>query len=362
VRRWTARLRPVALLSAVIAGAIACASGPASRRADGPGHQRHGAAGRPGTSRAEAQSLPALQVRLAPYRLPTAVSGAAVSRDGSTLLVAGGLLADSSSSRSVIRIDPRSGRSAAAGQLALPVHDAASAVLGGKLLIFGGGLTLSYAAVQRPSADGGMFYGNLPAPRSDLVAVTQGKTAYIAGGHGGSVFARTVLATTDGRHFRVVARLPVPVRYPGVAAAGGNLWIFGGLVSRGPVRAVQCVNLRTGRARLAGRLPHPLAAAAAFALDGTIYVAGGLTTGGSPGPRRGAARLVTSAVVLRFDQTRMSFSAAGPLPVPVAHAAVAVSGRIAYLVGGLDGARTVGAIMTFQLAPRPDNPSPARRG
>ena len=290
-----------------------------------------------------------LRVRPAPYRLPAAVSGEAVSPDGRGLLVSGGLLADQASSGSVIRVDPRTGRSVVAGRLAMPVHDAASAVLGGRLLVFGGGTYSSSAAVQRPSRASGAMYGTLPAPRSDLLAVTEGTTAYLAGGHSSGAYARTVLATTDGRHFRVVARLPLPVRYPGVVAAGASLWIFGGLTPDGPVSAVQQVNLRTGRARLAGRLPHPLAAAAAFVLDGTIYVAGGLT----PGSPARSPQLVTSSAVLRFDQAGPSFAAAGTLPVPVAHAGVAVTEGVAYLVGGLDGTRTVRAVTTFQVIRRP---------
>jgi len=346
----------VLLPCTVLAGA--CTSVPAVRQAARPGQQAAGQtsrashAGRAGTSRSSALPRLVLQVRPAPYRLPAAVSGEAVSADGHGLLVSGGLLADQSSSGSVIRIDLRTGRSVVAGHLAMPVHDAASAVLGGRLLVFGGGTFSSSAAVQRPSPGSGAVYGTLPAPRSDLLAVTQGTTAYLAGGHNSGTYARTVLATTDGRHFRVVARLPLPVRYPGVVATGTQLWIFGGLTPHGPVSAVQRVDLRTGRARLAGRLPHPLAAAAAFALDGTIYVAGGLAAG-SPARAGGSSQLVTSSAVLRFDQAGSSFSAAGTLPVPVAHAGVGVTSGVAYLVGGLDGSRTVGAVTTFQVIRRP---------
>ena len=322
---------------------LACTSQPASRA----GH-----ASQAGPSRFSVRPGQVLRVRPAPYRLPAAISGEAVSPDGRGLLVSGGLLADQSSSGSVIRVDLRTGRSVVAGHLAMPVHDAASAVLGGRLLVFGGGTYSSSAAVQRPSPAGGAMYGTLPAPRSDLIAITEGTTAYLAGGHSGGTYARTVLATTDGRHFRVVARLPLPVRYPGVVAAGAQLWIFGGLTPSGPVSAVQRVNLRTGRARLAGKLPHPLAAAAAFVLDGTIYVAGGLTPR-SPARASGPSRLVASSAVLRFDQARPSFAAAGTLPVPVAHAGVAVTRGVAYLVGGLDGSRTVGAVTTFQVIRRP---------
>lgn len=349
----TARLARPGVLPWIALGmvlAAGCASGPAVRQAARP-RQQSSSAQPSSVQPSSVQPRRVLQVRAAPYRLPAAVSGEAVSPDGRSLLVAGGLLANQTSSGSVVRIDLRTGRSVVAGHLAMPVHDAASAELGGRLLVFGGGTYSSSTAVQRPSSGSGALYGTLPTPRSDLLAVTEGRTAYLVGGHNSGSYARTVLATTDGRHFRVVTRLPLPVRYPGVVAAGTQLWVFGGLTPDGPVAAVQRVDLRTGRARRAGRLPHPLAAAAAFALNGTIYVAGGLTTG-SPS-RGGSSHLVTSSAVLRFNQSSPSFSTAGTLPVPVAHAGVAVVSGIAYLVGGLDGSRTVGAVTVFQAIRRP---------
>ena len=342
----------LAVLAVLLPGAMLAGTVLAGRAGHAGQAGHAGRSAKADTRRSAVPPRRVLQVRPAPYRLPAALSGEAVSPDGRGLLVSGGLLADQSSSGAVIRVDPRTGRSVTAGHLAMPVHDAASAVLRGRLLIFGGGTYSSSAAVQRPAPASGAVYGTLPAPRSDLLAVTEGATAYLAGGHSGGAYARTVLATTDGRHFRIVARLPLPVRYPGVVAAGAKLWIFGGLTPAGPVGAVQRVDLRTGRARLAGRLPRPLAAAAAFVLDGTIYVAGGLTPG-SPARAGGSSRLVTSSAVLRFDQARPSFAAAGTLPVPVAHAAVAVTRGVAYLVGGLDGSRTVGAVTTFRVRNRP---------
>jgi hypothetical protein len=39
-----------------------------------------------------------------------------------------------------------------------------------------------------------------------------------------------------------------------------------------------------------------------------------------------------------------------------------VAGGVAYLVGGLDGSRTLGAVTTFRLIRRPGSRTPARRG
>ena len=43
----------------------------------------------------------------------------------------------------------------------------------------------------------------------------------------------TVLATTDDREFRLLARLSEAVRYPAVAAVGNSVYLFGGLQSGG---------------------------------------------------------------------------------------------------------------------------------
>lgn len=362
-----ARSAPIVMSLAAVALALACAG--SSPGQAGPGQVRQGQArhgqvrqgqarrqgGGAGTAIRAARALApprrGLRIRRAAYRLPVALSGEVASPDGSHLIVAGGLLADQSGSSAVVRIDVRTGTSSAAGQLALPVHDAACAVLGGRLLVFGGGTGDSYATVQRFSRADARYsalYGALPAPRSDLTAVSAGHTVYLAGGHGNSGYARAVLATTDGRHFRSVAMLPVPVRYPAVAVVGGDLWVFGGLTPRGPVADVQRVNLRTGQAQRAGRLPRPLEAGSAFTLAGTIYVAGG-TTIGSPGTRGGARPLVTSSVVRRFAPRNRAFQIVGRLPAPVSHAAVAVTGGVAYLVGGLDGSQTVRTISTLRL-------------
>jgi hypothetical protein len=55
-----------------------------------------------------------------------------------------------------------------------------------------------------------------------------------------------VLATTNGHTFMAVARLPVPVRYPAVAALGGQIFVFGGQAATGahagtPTDVIQAV-------------------------------------------------------------------------------------------------------------------------
>jgi len=58
----------------------------------------------------------------------------------------------------------------------------------------------------------------LTRPRSDSDGVLAGPVGYLVGGYDGATTDPRVLATTDGRHFQVAARLPVLVRYAGTAA------------------------------------------------------------------------------------------------------------------------------------------------
>ena len=283
-----------------------------------------------------------LQVMPAPYQLPAPLSREVALPGASGLLIAGGLTAQGTSTDAVTGLDPMTGATRAAGHLAAATHDAGGASLGGQAYLFGGGTAASVPTVQAIAAGTsaqGVVVGQLPAARSDASGVTAGSVAYVIGGYDGTRWDPRVLATRDGQHFRVAARLPVPVRYAAVAVAAGEIWVFGGQTPSGATSAIQRISPATGRATMAGHLLAPLQGAAAIVLDGQIYVAGG------------AAAAATSQMVYRFDPATSSVSAAGRLPVPVAYAAGAAIGRVGYLIGGEDGPRAVPTVTTLRLVP-----------
>jgi hypothetical protein len=285
-----------------------------------------------------------VQVLSAAYQLPAPVAREVVLVRGHDLLIAGGLTQRGTTTGSVTRLDPVTGRARPGGRLAAPTHDAAGAMLGGRPLVFGGGIQASTASVQALGMNGtSAVTGRLPGPRSDLSAVTLGATAYLIGGYNGTRYATQVLATADGRHFRAVARLPVPVRYAAVSGEGSRIWVFGGEVPSGFTSAIQQIDVTTGRSSVVGHLPAPLSGAAGFTLGGRVFVAGGQVD------RHG--RLGTSRAVLAYRPGRPGVAAAGSLPVPVANAAAAVLGGTAFLVGGNNGQRQVPTVTELRLVP-----------
>jgi hypothetical protein len=295
----------------------------------------------PAPSRAAPAPL-ALQVTPAAYQLPWGISREVVLASGANLLIIGGLDQRSVTTRSVTRLNPVTGRTTRAGRLAAASHDAAGALLAGTPYLFGGGVAASLATVQSLRGRGtATVAGRLPGPRSDLSSVTLGGTAYLIGGYDGAAYAPAVLATSNGTAFRPVARLPVPVRYAAVAGTARQIYVFGGQTPAGPSRAIQQVNLATGRAAVVGRLPEPVTGATAFSLGGQIFIAGGLTGVGS----------VPTRTVLAYNPARRSAAPAATLPVAVSNAASAVIGGTAFVVGGNDGSRQVPMVAQLRLVP-----------
>ncbi len=337
----TGRARPTVLL-AVALGLSACGSAAATgatARATSHGPSRP----RPVTARVLGSGL------AAPLSREVVLAG-----PGRDLVVLGGLDAQDSSASGVFLLDTASGRLREVGALSSPVHDAGGVVLAGRDVLFGGGATVSVAAVEafpapRATAHGlaGSVLGALPGARSDDVAAEIGTTAYVVGGYDGLDGDATVLATSDGRHFRSVATLPVPVRYAALAAYGGRLYVFGGEAIGGPasgtaVRAVQVVDPRTGSARVVAHLPEPLAGAAAAVLGGAIYLAGGDTVTTPAGGGSG-----TAATIWSFTPQTKRFRVVGHLVKPVSHAGVAVLAGRVWLVGGESQGVTVSTIQSF---------------
>ena len=188
-----------------------------------------GGASRPGSPHTAMESI--LVARAAPTPLPAPVSGESVVAMPGGPLILGGLDSSSNSVSGVFQLDRASGRLHDAGSLAGPLHDAAAAVLGNKVLVLGGGTLTSTDAVQSLPAPGGRVAsdataettGTLPTVRSDLSAVSLGGRTYVLGGYDGSQPIDSVLATEDGAAFTEVASLRAPARYMAVAPLGGRI-------------------------------------------------------------------------------------------------------------------------------------------
>ncbi len=204
--------------------------------------------------------------------------------------------------------------------------------------------------------------GHLPDPRSGASAVTIGHQAYLLGGDDGSRADAEILSTSDGKHFKTLASLPVPVGDAAAAAVDGKVYVFGGEADGGknrgrPVDDVQMFDPATNTATVVGHLPDPTVGAVAAVLAGHVYVAGGSSVvvgaAGTATSSVGAtassttASSATSNKILAFDTTTGKALAAGTLPAPVAYPGVEVVGTRAWLVGGESSGSAVSSVEMF---------------
>jgi hypothetical protein len=237
-----------------------------------------------------ALTISAAESGLLPWSLAAPISRSVVlPGSGSDLVILGGLTAGNASAQGVYTLDTTTGTLGHVANLTAGLHDASGAVINGQDVTFGGGSPATVATVQATTAPGGataprissaVVTGALPEPRSDSTTVSMVGTAYIVGGYDGTAPDPTVLATRDGHTFSPVATLPVPVRYPAVAATGGRIYVFGGEAissagAGGPVNVIQVINPRRHTATIVGHLPIPLEGAAAVTIGTQIYLAGG---------------------------------------------------------------------------------------
>jgi N-acetylneuraminic acid mutarotase len=179
----------------------------------------------------------------------------------------------------------------------------------------------------------------VPGPLSDHVAVTIDGKEYVIGGFDGHQISPNVLVSDDGAHYRTLGTLAEPVRYPAAAAAGGAVYVFGGVANAGggDTRSIQKIDPATGKASVVGQLPAALSHANAVEIGGQVYVLGGFVNN------------QVSGQVLRFDPGDASVTQAGTLPAPVTDAAATTIGGTAYLVGG-QGTDRAPVTTVFSLA------------
>jgi hypothetical protein len=372
-RFWAALIALVVLAGVVVAVLVVerhHSTGTGAGKSSAGGLGAHGARGKT-TLKAKPRPVapPDVSATLLAKRLPVPVARAVVlAGPGPDLVVVGGLTPTGTSGNGAFLLNPGTGAIRLVAGLVTAVHDASGAVLGGHDVIFGGyvagagtggtgtggtgtgagstasstvqifkapsGAVVPASAVPMATATAG-----LPQPRSGSTTVIIGTTCYVVGGSDGATADREVLATTDGRTFRAVASLPVPVEYPAVAAVDGRIFVFGGTTVGGhasvPVDDIQGVDPATGQASVVGHLPTALEGASAATLDGHIYIAGGYT----------GLKLV--GTVWGFEPSTATVVVSGHV-VPVSFSGLAVMGTTAWLVGGQSAGRPVGTVQAFR--------------
>ena len=368
-RRFWAALIALVVLAAVIVGVLVVERHHGT--GTGAGKSATGAAGAHGTGgkttlKAKPRPVPPPDVSatVLAKRLPVPVTRAVVlAGPGPDLVVAGGLTPTGTSGNGAFLLNPGTGAIRLVAGLVTAAHDASGAVLAGHDVIFGGyvagagtgatgtgaGSTASSTVqiFKAPSGAGvpasavpmATATAGLPQPRAGSTTVIIGTTCYVVGGAEGASADREVLATTDGRTFRAVASLPVPVEYPAVAAVDGRIFVFGGTTVGGrasaPVDDIQRVDPATGQASVVGHLPTPLEGAGAATLDGHIYIAGGYTG------------VAVEGTVWGFEPSTATVVVSGHV-VPVSFSGLAVTGTTAWLVGGQSAGRPVGTVQAFR--------------
>ena len=324
-RRHAAWLR-IALAALLIgAGVSAAAVWAADRDHDDGASSGPPAAGK--GSRRPAEPNRPLRIRARPAgSLAAPLQDAAMASVGGKLLLLGGLdAADSSTAdiRTVVR-----GRERTIGRLPTVFHDGAAVGIGRFAYEFGGGdgiRQLDQILRVDPSTGAVKRVGKMPAPSSDQAAAVVGDEAYVVGGYTGSAWLNTVVAWRPGGTAHVVARLPVPVRYAGVAAAGGKVVIAGGSLPDGTAsRAVYVFDPASRDVRRLGSLTAPTTHAAAAAIGDRVLLIGG----------RSAAPNTPTARIAAIDPLRGSVRLAGRLPRAVSDAAVTAVGHGVLVAGG----------------------------
>ena len=258
--------------------------------------------------------------------LPEAASRiSAVALPDGRIIALGGLVGGSSSNQ-ILLGRPTHLRSA--GRLPTPTHDAAAALVGRSVYLFGGGEAVWSPAVVRvdPATGSATPAGTLGEPLSDLGAASLAGKTYLVGGYTGARYATAVLRYRPGRPPTLVTRLPAGLRYAGVAALGGKIYVAGGLTTAGETRAVLAVDPASGRVTHVATLPTAMAHVALAPLGSRLLLVGG-----------------DSRRILSIDPASGAITRAGSLPAALADpAAVAQNGQVYVLGGGTNAVYRLG--------------------
>jgi DNA-binding CsgD family transcriptional regulator len=172
---------------------------------------------------------------------------------------------------------------------------------------------------------------NLPTPRTGLALVADdvdGSVYAISGRDAGGLVADTLRYRVRGYRWEHLADKPTPVENAGAAQVWGEFVVPGGCDAEGKaLRVVEVYDPDTDRWRTGAPLPEPRCAYGLAALGGELYLFGGRT---SDDP------VTASDKVWRYDPRLGEWSLESEMPLPRSDLAAVVVGSGIRVLGGRD--------------------------
>lgn len=276
--------------------------------------------------------------------LPVARTEVAAAVSGTEIVVAGGFLANGSTTARTDLYDPVRETWRRGPDLPEPVNHAAAATLAGRAYVFGGYRKGRPTRTAEVLAKGGWQpLPPLPAPRAAAAAAALDGRLYVVGGVAARGLAQKLLEYDPATRRWHLLRGPTPRQHLAAAVAGGRLYAIAGRVAGADtnLRIVQSWSPGESRWRTEPGLPEAWGGTGAATLGGTIVSLGGESPQG------------TRASVFALAPGAQAWTRLPDLPMP-RHGlgVVAYGGRIYTLAGGPQPGLTVsGAVES--LGPLP---------
>jgi len=258
--------------------------------------------------------------------LPVARTEVAAAPAGSEIVVAGGYLADGSTTARVDLYDPARGSWREGPSLPRPLNHPAAASLRGRAVVVGG-----YAGVGTPTTTAVRPVGSvwrrlapLPWPRAAAAAVTRGGVLYVVGGVTEGGLARSALRYDAGRNRWLPVPGPTPRQHLAAAVARGRIYAIGGRFVGADTNVDTVESWAPGerRWRTERPLPEPRGGTGAATVDGVIVSVGSEAPEG------------TSGAVYARDADTGVWNRLPNLPTPRHGLGVVAFGRRLIVIGG----------------------------
>ncbi|GEM_PF-3595428 len=227
-------------------------------------------------------------------------------------------------------------------------HLSASAVCRDTLYLFGGlsGSSVLNTVLKLNSSSWSATSNPIPAGLYGMSAVTSGDSILLMGGFTGPNAAtesvRVYKPSADsagGTPWSTAANMPAARAGMSCAAAGGVVYLFGGVNSGGSAqRSSYRYDPSANSWTYLADMPADRAYAACAAASNMVYVIGGLT--GS----------TVCSSTYRYNPAANSWTAMEDMPLARYGAGAAAYGGRIYVVGGFDGTNSLGAVEVYNPA------------